>query len=139
MGYPGAGAARKTATAYVGDTATALTFLIKTSAGVAVDLRGYDAAYLSATYDGSWAFDLAALTIANDATGTLTITPTAAQVATAGTYEAIIKFVDGGAVTYSEPFNLQVLATGTSLPDAELGTWQIFRVKHGDFQSEVQV
>lgn len=33
----------------------------------------------------------------------------------------------------------QVLATGTSLPDAELGTWQIFRVKDGDFQSEAQV
>ncbi len=33
----------------------------------------------------------------------------------------------------------QVLATGTSLPDAELGTWQIFRVKNGDFQPEAQV
>jgi len=30
----------------------------------------------------------------------------------------------------------QVLATGTSLPDAELGAWQIFRVKDGDFQPE---
>ena len=27
----------------------------------------------------------------------------------------------------------QVLATGTSLPDAELGSWQVFRVKDGDF------
>jgi DNA replication and repair protein RecF len=33
----------------------------------------------------------------------------------------------------------QVLATGTSLPDSELGTWQIFRVKDGDFQPEAQV
>jgi DNA replication and repair protein RecF len=30
----------------------------------------------------------------------------------------------------------QVLATGTSLPDAELGAWQVFRVKNGDFQPE---
>lgn len=28
----------------------------------------------------------------------------------------------------------QVIATGTSLPDAELGTWQVFRVEGGDFQ-----
>jgi DNA replication and repair protein RecF len=27
----------------------------------------------------------------------------------------------------------QVLATGTSLPDAELGTWQVFAVRDGDF------
>jgi len=30
----------------------------------------------------------------------------------------------------------QVLATGTSLPDAELGAWQIFRVKDGDILPE---
>ena len=30
----------------------------------------------------------------------------------------------------------QVLATGTVLPDAELGTWEIFRVKDGDFHPE---
>ena len=30
----------------------------------------------------------------------------------------------------------QVMATGTSLPDAELGAWQVFRVKDGDFQPE---
>jgi DNA replication and repair protein RecF len=33
----------------------------------------------------------------------------------------------------------QVLATGTALPDAELGTWEIFRVKDGDFQPEATV
>ena len=27
----------------------------------------------------------------------------------------------------------QVMATGTSLPDAELGEWQIFKVEHGKF------
>jgi len=30
----------------------------------------------------------------------------------------------------------QILATGTTLPDAELGAWEIFRVKDGDFQTE---
>jgi DNA replication and repair protein RecF len=28
----------------------------------------------------------------------------------------------------------QVLATGTSLPDAELGAWQVFRVNAGVFE-----
>ncbi len=28
----------------------------------------------------------------------------------------------------------QVIATGTSLPEAELGTWQVFEVRNGDFQ-----
>lgn len=31
----------------------------------------------------------------------------------------------------------QVMATGTSLPDAELGTWQVFRVKDGNFDEEI--
>lgn len=31
----------------------------------------------------------------------------------------------------------QVIATGTSLPDAELGEWQVFRVETGDFQPAV--
>jgi DNA replication and repair protein RecF len=31
----------------------------------------------------------------------------------------------------------QVLATGTSLPDAELGTWQVFSVKDGDFAEQL--
>jgi DNA replication and repair protein RecF len=30
----------------------------------------------------------------------------------------------------------QVIATGTSLPDAELGEWQVFRVKEGTFGTE---
>ena len=32
----------------------------------------------------------------------------------------------------------QVLATGTSLPDAELGTWQVFVVKDGDFSEKTE-
>ena len=30
-------------------------------------------------------------------------------------------------------FDCQMIATGTSLPDAELGTWQIFKVENGKF------
>ena len=30
----------------------------------------------------------------------------------------------------------QVLATGTSMPDAELGTWQVFTVKDGNFEEQ---
>jgi DNA replication and repair protein RecF len=31
----------------------------------------------------------------------------------------------------------QVMATGTSVPEADLGTWQIFQVKDGDFQGAI--
>jgi hypothetical protein len=127
MGYPGDGAARPTATTYQGDATTTLTFLMKTAAGAAIDLRGYDSAWLSASFDGSWPFDLAAMTIVNDATGTVTIVPTAPQVASAGLYQAKIRFVDGSAVTYSEPFNLRVLETGVN-PAVGSMTWTEIRV-----------
>ena len=33
----------------------------------------------------------------------------------------------------------QVIATGTTLPDAALGTWEVFRVKEGEFQPEAAI
>jgi DNA replication and repair protein RecF len=31
----------------------------------------------------------------------------------------------------------QIIATGTHLPDAELGTWQVFEVNDGTFSEKV--
>ena len=37
----------------------------------------------------------------------------------------------------SVPPESQVIATGTSLPDAQLGTWQVFEVKDGMFTERI--
>ena len=141
MGYPGDGAARPTINAYQGDAVTALSFLIKTSAGAAVDLSTYDSAWLSASHDGTWMFDLAAMTIAAGSTGAVSITPSAAQVATAGRYVAVIRFVDGSVVTYSEPFTINVVAPGVhdSTPAVTWTQIQVYGRKGNDPVGEAMI
>lgn len=96
-------------TTYVGADGTPLKFRVRdASTGEVMVITGYTIT-IRALLGSTVMMNAAALTITDGANGLCQITPTSAQVATAGIYNAQLKLVYSGVTQLSREFEIEVL------------------------------